>query len=451
LESKQRNNKIGGKTFYQYMIKRLFFLFIAALALLTACSDNDSFSTDGSHRLSFSADTIRMDTLFATVPSSTYTFWVHNRSNDGIRLRSVRLERGGQSGFRVNVDGTFLNPVATNLEIRKGDSIRVFVEITAFENMYAEPQLVEDNLLFALESGVEQKVNLRTYSWNAQQWQTLTVSEDMTIESETPIVVYQGIHVEKGATLTIRNTTLYFHDGAGITVEGQLKADHAIFRGDRLDHMFNYLPYDRVSGQWRGIKVLPRSVGCTINDSEIRNACDALHCDTTTVNLTNTVVHNNAGFGLWAHDSEVTIDNCVLSNAKNDCLTLLGCQAVVNQTTLAQFYPFSANRGVALRFAPTQRKLQLTCTNTLVTGYEDDVIMGEVDEETEYLFKNCLLRTPEVDKPEIFQEILWEKKDDEVQGKQHFVLFDDDNLLYDFDIKEESPAYEKNIGRRKNL
>ena len=93
-----------------------------------------------------------MDTLFATVPSSTYTFWVHNRSNDGIRLRSVRLERGGQSGFRVNVDGTFLNPVATNLEIRKGDSIRVFVEITAFENMYAEPQLVEDNLLFALES-----------------------------------------------------------------------------------------------------------------------------------------------------------------------------------------------------------------------------------------------------------------------------------------------------------
>ena len=44
-----------------------------------------------------------------------------------------------------------------------------------------------------------------------------------------------------------------------------------------------------------------------------------------------------------------------------------------------------------------------------------------------------------------------EKKDDEVQGKQHFVLFDDEKLLYDFDIKEESPAYEKKIGRRKNL
>lgn len=424
-------------------------MLIAALALLTSCSDNDSFSTDGSHRLSFSADTIRMDTLFSTVPSSTYTFWVHNRTNDGIRLRSVRLERGGQSGFRVNVDGTYLNPVATNLEIRKGDSIRVFVEITAFENMSTEPQLVEDNLLFALESGVEQKVNLRTYSWNAQQMQLLTVSKDMTIESETPIVIYQGIQVEKGATLTVRNTTLYFHDGAGINVEGQLKAEHAIFRGDRLDHMFDYLPYDRVSGQWRGIKVFPKAAGCSFDDCEIRNAMDALHCDTTVVNLTNTVVHNSNGFGLWAHDSQVTVDNCIISNTKNDCLALLGCLATVNQTTLAQFYPFSANRGVAFRFAPTEQPLLLTCTNTLVTGYEDDVVMGDVEKNAEYLFENCLLRTNEPKNLEPFKEIIWEKKDDEVQGKKHFVLFDEDNLLYDFDIKEESPAYEKKIGRRK--
>ena len=113
------------------MIKRLFFFLITALVLLTACSDNDSFTTDRNHRLTFTTDTVRMDTLFATIPSSTYSFWVHNKSGDGLRLRSVRLERSGQSGFRANVDGTFLNPVANNLEIREGDSIRVFVEITA--------------------------------------------------------------------------------------------------------------------------------------------------------------------------------------------------------------------------------------------------------------------------------------------------------------------------------
>ena len=111
------------------MIKRLFSFLLVLPLLLAACSDGDSFSTDASHRLLFTADTVRMDTLFATIPSSTYSFWVHNESGSGLRLRTVRLERGGQSGFRVNVDGSFLNPVVNNLEVRDGDSLRVFVEI----------------------------------------------------------------------------------------------------------------------------------------------------------------------------------------------------------------------------------------------------------------------------------------------------------------------------------
>ena len=267
------------------MIKRLFFFLIAVLFLLTACSENDSFTTDRSHRLTFTTDTVRLDTLFATIPSSTYSFWVHNQSGDGLRLRSVRLERSGQSGFRVNVDGAFLNPVANNLEIRKGDSIRVFVEITAPENASIEPQLIEDNLLFALESGVEQKVNLRTYSWNAEQWHDVVITENKTIESSTPIVVYGGINVAATATLTIKNTVLYFHDGAGITVEGALVAENSLFRGDRLDHMFNYLPYDRISGQWKGITIKPHADGCQLTDCEIRNARDGLLADTTTVEL----------------------------------------------------------------------------------------------------------------------------------------------------------------------
>lgn len=430
------------------MIKRLFFFLIAALALLTACSDNDSFTTDRSHRLTFTTDTVRLDTLFATVPSATYTFWVHNQSGDGLRLRSVRLERSGQSGFRANVDGTFLNPVVNNLEIRKGDSIRVFVEVTAFENQSPDPQLVEDNLLFTLESGVEQRVNLRTYSWNAELWQTLDVTEDMTIESSKPIVVYGGINVAENAMLTIKNTELYFHDGAGITVSGGLVVEKSLLRGDRLDHMFDYLPYDRVSGQWQGITVKPHAVSCILQDSELRNAMDGIVADTTTVILSGSTIHNCNGSGLWAHDCVVDIQYSTLSNTLKDCVTLLGCQSTIDHVTLAQFYPFYANRGAALRFAPSEQAFKLACYNTLVTGYDDDVLMGEVEENSEYLFENCLLRTPEPDatKQQFFKDILWEKKDDDIQGKKHFVLFDEDNLIYDFRLKEESPAYEKKIG-----
>ncbi len=428
------------------MIRRLFF-FLTICVLLVSCSDNDSFSTDASHRLTFTCDTVRMDTLFAKVPSSTYSFWVHNQSGDGLRLRTVRLERAGQSGFRANVDGTFLNPVVNDLEIRKGDSLRVFVEVTAAENVSPDPQLLEDNLLFTLESGVVQKVNLRTYSWNAEQWQNVDVTADRTIETSTPIVIYGGINVAEGATLTIKNTTLYFHDGAGITVAGGLIAENVTMRGDRLDHMFAYLPYDRVSGQWQGITVKAKADGCEFTDCEIRNAMDALQCDSTSIILTNTIIHNSKGFGLWAHDSDVAISNCVLSNALNDCVALLGCQAIIDQTTLPQFYPLSANRGAALRFAPSEKKpIKLLCTNTLATGYAEDVVMGEVDEDSGYYFENCLLRTPEIEDAELVKDIIWEQKDDEIQGVKHFLLVDGDKMIYDFRLKEESPAYEKLIG-----
>jgi hypothetical protein len=74
--------------------------------------------------------------------------------------------------------------------------------------------------------------------------------------------------------------------------------------------------------------------------------------------------------------------------------------------------------------------------------------MGEVDEKSECSFENCLLRTPEphATEQQYFKDILWEKKDDDIQGKKHFVLVDEDNLIYDFRLKEESPAYEKKIG-----
>ena len=195
--------------------------------------------------LTLSVDTVQMDTLFSGVPSSTYSFWVKNNASDGIRIQTARLERGGQSGFRVNVDGSYLDPVASNFEVRKGDSLRVFVEVTTQENGMDNPQLVEDNLLFTLESGVVQKINLRTWSWDAEKIGALRITRDTVIESSRPIIVYDSIVVESGVVLTLRNTDFYFHNGAHLTVRGQLLAKNCLMRGDRLDHMFSYLPVAR--------------------------------------------------------------------------------------------------------------------------------------------------------------------------------------------------------------
>ena len=423
---------------------------LLAASFFTACTDDDSFSTNSANRLTFSTDTVCFDTLFSAVPSATKTFWVHNESGDGIRIQAARLERGSQSGYRVNVDGLYLDPVGTDFEVRKGDSIRVFVEITTHENRKAEPTLVEDNLVFTLESGVEQRVNLRTFSWDAVKCTDLVLSRDTVIESSVPIIFYgKGIEVDSAVTLTIRNTQLYFHDGAGINVRGQLVAENSLFRGDRLDHMFDYLPYDRIPSQWRGISIQSSSAGNVLTNCEIRNTVDALVCDSTTLTMIGSVIHNSAGAGLQARHSVVTLSYCQLTNTLGDCLRLDGCEAVVDHCTLGQFYPFSADRGAAFRFTNTIQPMLLLCTHTLVTGYADDVVMGEVNDTTvvfDYRFADCILRTDSVSDEERFQRIIWETPEDSIQGKQHFRTIDEENLYYDFTIDSISPAFHLDIG-----
>ena len=432
------------------MIKRLFLFSLLIAALLAACKDNDSFSAGEGMRLTFSTDTLRLDTMFSDSPSSTYSFWVFNKNSDGLRISSIRLERGNQTGFRVNADGQYLGPVATDIEIRKGDSIRVFVEITARENNTPEPCPIEDRLIFSLQSGVEQSVCLLACSWDAKRLNSLVVRRDTLIESTTPIIFCgDSVVVDSGATLTLRNTTLYFHAKTGIKVRGRLVADSCVLRGDRLDHMFNYLPYDRVSGQWPGIRIDVNADGCEMTDCELRNAFSGIVCDSSSVRLTRCTIHNSRGYGLYAADSRVVLKDCILSNAMGDCLALNGCEAEVSGCTLAQFYPFAGPRGVALRFAKTKRPTMLDFTNVLVTGYDEDVLMGKMRSDSiDYRFTNCILRTEEVTTDTVaFRDIIWETPNDSVQGKQHFKLIDEENLIYDFRLDSISPALQRGIGR----
>lgn len=449
-------------------MKRLFFFIILFSAIsFVACSDDDSFSTSRSDVLTFSTDTISMDTVFSTVPTSTYTFWVYNNNDDGLRLPLVRLQRGNQSGFRVNVDGSYLDNTSgssvSNLEIRGGDSIRVFVELTSGLRDSDEPQLVEDNLVFRLESGVEQSVNLRAYSWDAILCNRLVISRDTTISSVRPIVIRDGLKVDSGVTLTINApTNLYFHSGAGVDVYGRLVVNSAetdrdvMFRGDRTDRMFDYLPYDRVSGQWRGIRIHPSSTGNVIYRADIHSAeygivCDSAAYDSLSWRLAMdcVTIHNCKGNGLKTVNSNVSISNSLITNCLGDCVGIYGGSALMVYCTIGQFYPFSADRGVALRFTNYHEDRDyplyvFECYNTLVTGYADDEIMGEPrnkDIDFGYYFSNCILRTPE--HPEntssgLFDNVVWERPSDKVQGNGHFRTVDTDNLLYDFHLTEAS-------------
>lgn len=436
-------------------MKRIFY-FLTILALCAACQDDDSFSTNNGLKLDFSVDTLSLDTVFSRTPSSTYSFWVHNRNNDGLRMQSVRLRRGNQTGYRVNVDGMYLdnaNGSQTNdVEIRKNDSILVFVELTSNETRQPTPTLVEDDLVFTLESGVEQKVCLRAWSWDAMKLYAPEITKDSVIETNIPIVIYGDLKVSEDVTLTIRNTTLYFHDGSGIEVAGKLVTENCLMRGDRLDRMFPYLPYDRVCGQWNGIHFLGSSTGNTMLKTEIRNPLDGIVCDSAAIDLDQyrllmqeCIIHNCQGVGVQSTNAYIRLEDCQLTNTLGNSLYILGGKAEVSYCTLGQFFPFSADRGFALYFSNTPTPLiDFICEGTIVTGYDKDVVKGHISNEGlsfEYHFKNCLLRTfAEEEDSTRFQQIIWETPEDPIQGKNHFVKIDEDNLEYDFHLDSLSTA-----------
>lgn len=432
-------------------MKRIFYFLI--LLLWVACENDESFSTSSGLKLDFSVDTLKMDTVFSQTPSSTYSFWVHNRNNDGLRLSTIRLKRGNQSGFRVNVDGVYLDnsngSLVNDVEIRRKDSLLVFVELTAQETHQLTPQRVEDELLFQLESGAEQRVLLSAWTWDAKKLFDPVIDRDSLIESTSPIIIYGEMVVKEGVTLTLKNSMLFFHAASGLSVYGSLKTENCTMRGDRLDDMFSYLPYDRISGQWNGIHLYGSSTDNHLVDTEIRNANYGLICDSAAIDSTQyrlqmerCVVHNCVGTCVETINSNIKLEDCQLTNSGGNCLSVIGGLADINYCTMAQFYPFSAGRRAALSINSHVTGVTAGISHSIVTGYADDEVMVEqASGPLSYRFADCLLRTPKVEGDTThLQNIIWETPNDSIQGKKHFIKIDEDNFDYDFHLDSLSTA-----------
>jgi len=446
--------------------------------LITSCDDYDSWTTNPSAVLTMSQDTVAFDTLVTGLGSTTKTLVVRNRGDKGLRIRRVELQGGDNSHFRVNVDGQYLyGGVGEDFEVRRKDSIYVRVEVKLPVADSDEISDYEDQLLFTLESGTMQRVYLTASGMDVIVLRAETITEDRTLDATRPYVIYDSLVVAHGATLTLaEGTTLMFHDGTSLLVRGTLQAngtlEHPVtFRGDRTDRMFPYLPYDNTPNRWGGIHFFAESHDNRLTQCDIHSGDYGIICDSTDIDndiilpwddehrnatppllvMENCVVHNIGGPGLDFTHCYTQVTGTQISNTFGHCVSLRGGAHTFLHCTLAQFYPFSANRGYALHFVNTSLPMTLVCQNTLVTGYADDVVLGEATDTTvvfDYHFADCLLRTPKVENDTVrFERIIWETPKDTVQGKQHFRLVDEDNLIYDFALDSISPAFQNNIGR----
>lgn len=442
-------------------MKRLLPIYIImCIVAMWSCTDED-YSVSSSDLLTFSTDTVHLDTVFCNTPTPTKDFWVYNKTGRSIRLQTVRLERGNQSGYRVNVDGVYLGPTTgyqTNeVEVRKNDSIRVFIELTAIGDNEVDYKRILDNIVFTTEGGAVQKVALDACSWNAVLLNNPVIKRDTTFTAELPIVISGNLKVDSLATLTLNpGTRLYFHDDSKLDVYGRLVSkgtpdNEVVLRGYRLDNMFDYLPYDRVSGQWGGVEFHESSYDNEMNYTDLHSSYNGIIVDSCDISKQTLVmnactVHNCQGYGIRNLCSWIELYNCQITNTLYDCLCTNGGVTLVDNCTLAQFYPYDSNRGVALRFNTDKSSVQFLCYNTLVTGYADDEIMGENKNDAStfyYEFHNCILRTPEVTTADstYFDKVIFEDiKDTLTTGRKHFVNIDTKNLKYDFRLDSISPA-----------
>lgn len=427
---------------------------------VVACNDDTDFSSNPADRLTFSSDTISFDTLFAETTSSTTMFLVHNRGGSSLRVSSVELGGGADSPFRVNVDGQHGNNIHS-VEVREKDSIFVFVDVNLDRNNSDIPFTVRDSLIFTLESGVRQQVQLIACGRNATRLYAPIVSSDTTFAAGA-YIIYDSLTVAEGAHLTLpAGCELYFHSRAGINVYGTLvaqgtKNQPVKFRGDRTDNLFDYLPYDRVPGQWRGITFHPSSNGNIFDWCDIHSADYGIYImsgDTAAqrLTLTNSSVCNFSGDAISTENARIDASNTLIANAGGNCVKIVGGSARFVHCTIANFYVWK-QRDTALALhntlegvpAPLREALFANC---IITGSKNDEIMGYLYEfgdtlpdASEYKFVSSLLNTLPAEDDENFVNIVWDKKDTIPFAKEHFLMIDNSIYKYDFHLDSISSA-----------
>lgn len=432
------------------------------LTLTAGCWQDEEFSTAPTDLLRFSTDSVNFDTVISGQPTNTRTFMVYNPNARSLRISRAFLGRGTESVFRVNIDGTFLeNGEASNFELYAEDSLRVFLEMTAPVSDSDEPVAVEDELTFVLESGQTQSVTLTAYGQDVVVLKGWTVTADTTLTARRPYQVYDSLVVAPDVTLNLpAGARLYFHPDARLIVHGTLRAEGALgnevmMRGDRMGNMFSNQPYDLIPGQWGGIVLTSGSYGNIFNYCDIHSGSFGLRCDSADVSrekvrIENSVLHNVSGDVLTARACSLFVGNSQLTNAGGNCVTLYGGSSRFVHCTIANFYAFTGGRGVALSYTNADGSIpyplhQAEFLNCLITGYGEDEIMGaqsadHADLPFNYLFRNCLLDTPEFVDEQV-QNCLWDNDEAAVWREGNFSpAFDLDRLLFRFSLDSLSSA-----------
>ena len=145
-------------------MRRITLLFLTGI-ILSFCSCRSDFETVASTGdLTFSKDTVYLDTVFTNLSSSTYALKVYNHSKNDINIPIIKFANGANSKYRMSVDGAQGNQgkMFENVTLLAKDSLYIFIETTVeSDNTTPTEFLYTDQIEF--DSGANlQKVELVT-------------------------------------------------------------------------------------------------------------------------------------------------------------------------------------------------------------------------------------------------------------------------------------------------
>lgn len=413
-------------------MKRYFYflVFFCFLMLWSSCrKDFDFTPKEGSLR--FSKDTVYLDTVFSNIGSSTYTLKVYNTTDNNISIPKIKLQKGQNSNYRLNVDGmTGDTPLTgkefTNVELLAKDSMYIFIETTIDIQ-----SLATNSTQFLYTDAIEfgqsnlQKVELVTlvkdavfiYPQQLTNPDGSTVIETLNfdidgdgIEDETniqgrfledneliftnekPYVIYGYAAVDSGKTLTIEaGARVHFHANSGLLVtsnasihangllssDTELMENEIIFEGDRLEPSFAEVP-----GQWQTIWLFEGSTNNTFNHTTIKNGTvgllvDGNQDDASKLEVSNTQIYNSSNFGILGRATNITAENVVINKSgQSSFAATFGGHYDIVHATIANYWTNSF------------RQFPSLLVNNFTVDLEQNIIPNDLSSAT---FTNCII------------------------------------------------------------
>lgn len=291
---------------------------ITACGLLSCTPNDEVISTDPGIEISFSADTVKFDTILTEVQSITRRVRLFNPSENAIMIDRLSLATAN-SPFLLTVNGE-RDDSFQDIPLLGGDSLLVLVEATIDQRDESNPYIVKDSIIIDYNTR-SKDIKIIAWGQDANFLDATIIEENTTWTAGKPYVITDIVLVDSLVNLSLApGTVVLFEPQAGLYIQGSVTAIGTAalpitFSNTRFDEDFADAP-----GQWDGIYILEGSSGNRVQHAVVRNGTYGFRVGSPDDDfefdliVENTIIQNMSVAGILAFTSDISAKNTLIHN-----------------------------------------------------------------------------------------------------------------------------------------